>query len=24
MPWDLCPHLKMFGMGIKARVYTLL
>ena len=24
MPGDLCPHLKMLGMGIKARVYTLL
>ncbi len=24
LPGDLCPHLKMCGMGIKARVYTLL
>jgi hypothetical protein len=24
MPGDLCPHLKVRGMGIKARVYTLL
>ncbi len=23
MPGNLCPHLKMRGMGIKARVYTL-
>jgi hypothetical protein len=23
-PGDLCPHKKMRGMGIKARVYTLL
>ena len=23
-PGDLCPHMKMRGMGIKARVYTLL
>ena len=24
MPGDLCPHLKLLGMCIKARVYTLL
>jgi hypothetical protein len=24
MPGDLCTHLKMHGMGIEARVYTLL
>jgi hypothetical protein len=24
MPGDLCPHLKLLGMGIKVQVYTLL
>ena len=24
MPGDLCPHLKLLGMGSKERVYTLL